>query len=88
MFFLVAFRKFCAIMPAQRNMASINTSSTRTRVKIYRGERDGVLFYILPPLLLGAVFAFCYMASSENDAAAAAKPAPAAESAAVADEEK
>ena len=71
-------------MPAQRNMASINTSSTRTRIKVYRGERDGVLFYILPPLLLGAVFAFCYMASSAD----AAKPAPAAETAAAAGEEK
>ncbi len=45
-------------------------------------ERDGILFYILPPLLLGAVFAFCAMANSDN--AGAEAPAPAAE---VADEE-
>ena len=30
------------------------------------GERDGVLFWILPPLLLGAVFAFCAMANSDG----------------------
>ena len=29
-------------------------------------ERDGVLFWILPPLLLGAVFAFCAMANSDG----------------------
>lgn len=29
-------------------------------------ERDGILFWILPPLLLGAVFAFCSMANSDG----------------------
>jgi hypothetical protein len=43
------------------------------------GERDGILFWILPPLLLGAVFAFCAMANSSG---AAEDSAPAAEAAA------
>ena len=43
------------------------------------GERDGILFWILPPLLLGAVFAFCAMA---NSSAPAEDSAPAAEAAA------
>ncbi len=43
------------------------------------GERDGILFWILPPLLLGAVFAFCAMANSSDPAE---DSAPAAEAAA------
>ena len=53
-----------------KNMASNKTSAIKARVKVYRGERDGILFYILPPLLLGAVFAFCSMASTEKQATA------------------
>lgn len=30
------------------------------------GERDGILFWILPPLLLGAIFAFCSMNAGEK----------------------
>ncbi len=38
----------------------------KTRIITRRaGERDGILFWILPPLLLGAVFAFCAMNSVE-----------------------
>lgn len=38
-----------------------------TPIKTRRdSERDGILFWILPPLLLGAVFAFCSMANSEG----------------------
>ena len=39
------------------------------------GERDGILFWILPPLLLGAVFAFCSMANSEGVENEEAQPA-------------
>lgn len=50
-------------------MASYSKTSIKVRTTVSRGEHDGILFYILPPLLLGAVFAFCSMASSgEADA--------------------
>lgn len=55
-------------------MASHKSSKVK-RVAIYRGERDGVLFYILPPLLLGAVFAFCSMASDDGGKQTGAQPA-------------
>lgn len=45
-------------------MASYSKTSIKVRTTASRGEHDGILFYILPPLLLGAVFAFCSMASS------------------------
>lgn len=45
-------------------MASYSNSPIKVRTTADRGEHDGILFYILPPLLLGAVFAFCSMASS------------------------
>jgi hypothetical protein len=48
-------------------MAIRSKSVIKVRTRASRGEHDGVLFYILPPLLLGAVFAFCSMASSSND---------------------
>ena len=57
-----------------KHMASYNSQGLRTRRD---GERDGVLFWILPPLLLGAVFAFCAMANSST--AAGEPEAPAAE---------
>ncbi|MBE6416015.1 MAG: hypothetical protein E7032_05710 [Akkermansiaceae bacterium] len=44
-------------------MASYSKTSIKVRTTASRGEHDGILFYILPPLLLGAVFAFCSMAS-------------------------
>ena len=47
-------------------MASINHPSVKVRTTASRGEHDGILFYILPPLLLGAVFAFCAMANSDG----------------------
>ena len=47
-------------------MASIQHSSVKVRTTASRGEHDGVLFYILPPLLLGAIFAFCAMANSDG----------------------
>ncbi len=37
-------------------------------------ERDGILFWILPPLLLGAVFAFCSMANSNEEGVDDKKP--------------
>lgn len=50
-------------------MATPSRTSIKVRTTASRGEHDGILFYILPPLLLGAVFAFCSMASSgEADA--------------------
>jgi hypothetical protein len=55
-------------------MAGFNSQGIRTRTD---GERDGILFWIIPPLLLGAVFAFCAMANS--NASADAESAPAAE---------
>ena len=57
-------------------MASYSASPIKVRTTASRGEHDGILFYILPPLLLGAVFAFCSMASSDE---ADAPEAPAAE---------
>ncbi|MBQ6941979.1 MAG: hypothetical protein IJO38_01380 [Akkermansia sp.] len=57
-------------------MASYSDSPIKVRTTASRGEHDGILFYILPPLLLGAVFAFCSMASSDE---ADAPEAPAAE---------
>jgi hypothetical protein len=51
-------------------MASYKNSPVRVRTTESRGEHDGILFYILPPLLLGAVFAFCSMASTEKQATA------------------
>ena len=57
-------------------MASHSHSPIKVRTTASRGEHDGILFYILPPLLLGAVFAFCSMASSDE---ADAPEAPAAE---------
>lgn len=59
-----------------KHMASYSHSPIKVRTTASRGEHDGILFYILPPLLLGAVFAFCSMASSEK---AAAPQEPAAE---------
>ena len=47
-------------------MASINHPSVKVRTTASRGEHDGVLFYIMPPLLLGAIFAFCAMANSKG----------------------
>ena len=47
-------------------MASYSHSPIKVRTTASRGEHDGILFYILPPLLLGAVFAFCSMASSDE----------------------
>ncbi len=47
-------------------MASIQHSSVKVRTTASRGEHDGILFYILPPLLLGAVFVFCAMANSDG----------------------
>jgi hypothetical protein len=55
-------------------MASYNSHGIKTRSD---SERDGILFWIIPPLLLGAVFAFCAMANS--NASADAESAPAAE---------
>ena len=63
-------------MSAQSIMASYSSHGMKTRRD---GERDGILFWILPPLLLGAVFAFCAMA---NSSAPAEDSASAAESAA------
>ena len=60
-------------------MASYKNSPVRVRTTESRGEHDGILFYILPPLLLGAVFAFCSMA---NDEGTAPDQKPAAEAAA------
>ncbi len=57
-------------------MASYSSHGMKTRRD---GERDGILFWILPPLLLGAVFAFCAMANSSDPAE---DSAPAAEAAA------
>lgn len=48
-------------------MASHKNTSVRVRTTASRGEHDGILFYILPPLLLGAVFAFCAMANSGGE---------------------
>ena len=50
-------------------MAGKSVTSIKVRTKASRGEHDGILFYILPPLLLGAVFAFCAMANSGDKAA-------------------
>lgn len=58
-------------------MASYSSHGVRTRSD---GERDGILFWIVPPLLLGAVFAFCAMANS--DSAEGGEPVPAEEAAA------
>lgn len=55
-----------------KHMASYNSHGMRTRRD---DERDGVLFWILPPLLLGAVFAFCAMANSSPAEDGGAKPA-------------
>ena len=44
-------------------MAGYTSYGSKTRRD---SERDGVLFWILPPLLLGAVFAFCAMANSDG----------------------
>ena len=55
-------------------MATPSRTSIKVRTTASRGEHDGILFYILPPLLLGAVFAFCSMASS-GESAADADPA-------------
>ena len=63
-------------MSAQSIMASYSSHGMKTRRD---GERDGILFWILPPLLLGAVFAFCAMANSSG---AAGDSSPAAEAAA------
>ena len=46
-------------------MAGFKSQGIRTRTD---GERDGILFWIVPPLLLGAVFAFCAMANSNSPA--------------------
>lgn len=48
-------------------MASYSRTSVKVRTTESRGEHDGILFYILPPLLLGAVFAFCYLASGSSE---------------------
>ena len=50
-------------------MASYSSHGMKTRRD---GERDGILCWILPPLLLGAVFAFCAMARSSAPAEEAA----------------
>lgn len=64
-------------------MAGYSNSPIKVRTTADRGEHDGILFYILPPLLLGAVFAFCSMASSgEGDAS----KAPATEEVSTAEE--
>ena len=47
-------------------MANIQHPSVKVRTTASRGEQDGILFYILPPLLLGAVFVFCAMANSDG----------------------
>ena len=47
-------------------MASIKHPSVKVRTTASRGEHDGILFYILPPLLLAAIFAFCAMANSKG----------------------
>lgn len=56
-------------------MAGKSIRTIKVRTTASRGEHDGILFYILPPLLLGAVFAFCAMANSNDEAT----EAPAAE---------
>lgn len=56
-------------------MAIRSKSVIKVRTRASRGEHDGVLFYILPPLLLGAVFAFCSLASRGNDGGDDAQPA-------------
>lgn len=51
-------------------MAITRNTAIKVRTTASRGEHDGILFYILPPLLLGAIFAFCAMANdkgSEDD---------------------
>lgn len=57
-------------------MAITRNTAIKVRSTTSQDERDGVLFYILPPLLLAAVFAFCAMA---NDDGAKADKKPAAE---------
>lgn len=74
MLFLVAIKKKSATIPAQtKHMARYNIPIKTRRA----GERDGILFWILPPLLLGAVFAFC--SSVKNTDAEAGDKTPAAE---------
>ena len=47
-----------------------------TPIKTRRdSERYGILFWILPPLLLGAVFVFCSMANSEGVVKEESQPA-------------
>ncbi|MBR1982888.1 MAG: hypothetical protein IKA23_09090 [Akkermansia sp.] len=64
-------------MAAQAIMAAYQSYTVKKRSA---DERDGVLFYILPPLLLGAVFAFCAMANSNDKEKA--EPTTAAEASA------
>lgn len=72
MLFLVAFRKECATIPAQSTLMAGYHTPIKTRRD---SERDGILFWILPPLLLGAVFAFCSMANSDGTEEEDARPA-------------
>ena len=53
-------------------MAGYTSYGSRTRRD---SERDGILFWILPPLILGAIFAFCAMANSEGTEKEDAAPA-------------
>lgn len=47
-------------------MAISKKTSIKVRTTASRGEHDGILFYILPPLLLAAIFAFCAMANDKE----------------------
>lgn len=71
--FRVAFPEESVKIAAQSIMASYHTPIKTRRAS----ERDGILFWILPPLLLGAIFAFCAMANGDGMEKGEAEPAAA-----------